>query len=288
MSTQSVPAGSDAHRGHCEERLSWGWLVLFLAVVIALWLVGAALVWHSFDKPEARGQFGDMLGCVNSLFSGLAFAGFLFAILLQMEQLRHQRKGLEDTRLQFRTQIDRLESQTRTVAQQAFEDTFFRMLELLDRERDHFTVPWGPHGDPMVGNAAFEAWNMKFQRAYKELPDEAHVTQGRFRHCQAFDQILRSSPHMLRYLGVLVHTLSLLDKSQVQDKGFNGTLLSSQLGQHEKCMVFYYGLMPGIAGTKRRIENYSVLCGIERSQLIERSHSQLYDERAWTPVNEAV
>ena len=41
------------------------------------------------------GQFGDMFGALNSLFSGLAFAGVVLAIVLQSNELKLQRKELK-------------------------------------------------------------------------------------------------------------------------------------------------------------------------------------------------
>lgn len=51
--------------------------------------------------PE-MGQFGDMFGAVNTLFSGLAFAGIIYTILLQRNELSLQRKELEDTRAELK------------------------------------------------------------------------------------------------------------------------------------------------------------------------------------------
>lgn len=39
------------------------------------------------SKPDVAGQFGDMFGAVNSLFSGLAFCGILYTLLQQHKQL---------------------------------------------------------------------------------------------------------------------------------------------------------------------------------------------------------
>jgi hypothetical protein len=49
------------------------------------------------DWPT-RGQFGDVFGAANALFSGLAFAGLIYTVLLQREELALQRKELELTR----------------------------------------------------------------------------------------------------------------------------------------------------------------------------------------------
>jgi hypothetical protein len=49
-----------------------------------------------------RGQFGDLFGAVNALFSGLAFAGLIYTALLQREELSLQRKELILTRDELR------------------------------------------------------------------------------------------------------------------------------------------------------------------------------------------
>jgi hypothetical protein len=50
------------------------------------------------DSWATRGQFGDMFGAANALFSGLALAGVVIAILLQKHELKLQRIELKATR----------------------------------------------------------------------------------------------------------------------------------------------------------------------------------------------
>jgi len=61
----------------------------------------AFVIYKSFPDWTSRGQFGDVFGAVNALFSGLAFAGLIYAILLQREDLALQRKELELTRIEL-------------------------------------------------------------------------------------------------------------------------------------------------------------------------------------------
>ena len=70
---------------------------LFVAIILVwggFW-VGLRV---GFGEITDAGEFGDMFGAVNALFSGLAFAGVIIAILLQREELRLQRQELQDTR----------------------------------------------------------------------------------------------------------------------------------------------------------------------------------------------
>jgi hypothetical protein len=67
-------------------------------IVLIIWVVYALTLLHSGYNLAECGQFGDMFGAVNALFSGLALAGVIVAILLQKEELALQRKELKDTR----------------------------------------------------------------------------------------------------------------------------------------------------------------------------------------------
>lgn len=77
-----------------------------LGAVCLIWLVfGLGIVFLPVSWG-VRGQLGDMFGLVNSLFSGLAFAGVILAILLQREELSLQRKELKLTRDELKKSVD--------------------------------------------------------------------------------------------------------------------------------------------------------------------------------------
>ena len=74
--------------------------------------------------PEAsdRGAFGDFFGAINSLFSGLAFAGIIYTILLQRSELALQREELKETRKELRRSAD---------AQERSEKAFLNQSETM-------------------------------------------------------------------------------------------------------------------------------------------------------------
>ena len=87
-----------------------GILAFWAATVPVLaWLVPGDTV--TGDAIAKRGQIGDAFGSINALFSGLALAGIIVAILLQREELRLQRRELEETRAELRRQADASEKQ---------------------------------------------------------------------------------------------------------------------------------------------------------------------------------
>ena len=73
-----------------------------LICVFALWALTFLLFFIA--DSDRRGQFGDMFGAVNALFSGLAFAGLIITLILQKTELSLQRDELEQTREELRNQ----------------------------------------------------------------------------------------------------------------------------------------------------------------------------------------
>ena len=70
-------------------------LILIFLIVIALWLGSFFIITYAIPNWEHRGQFGDLFGSVNALFSGLAFAGLIYTIFLQRKELSLQRDELK-------------------------------------------------------------------------------------------------------------------------------------------------------------------------------------------------
>jgi hypothetical protein len=123
-----------------------GLYILYLAVigVIAAWFANWILLCIYGGNYTEKGQFGDMFGSINALFSGLAFAFLIYTVWLQREEFRLQRKEFELQRkaleLQAVEQTRQADELTKTVKLQ--EKTFElrqRQTELevarLDEER---------------------------------------------------------------------------------------------------------------------------------------------------------
>jgi len=103
--------------------------------ILVLWTLCWILISNFITGGEnsgwaTRGQFGDMFGAVNALFSGLAFGGLILTILLQHKELTLQRKELKLTRKEFSTQSREFKIQNQTLLLQRFENTFFNTLTL--------------------------------------------------------------------------------------------------------------------------------------------------------------
>lgn len=90
-------------------------------VILFFWLVTLYLGFNlEFNN---RGTFGDMFGSINALYSGMALAGIIFTIFLQMDDLKLTRKELKDTRKEFI-------KQNKTLEIQKFENQLFNLINL--------------------------------------------------------------------------------------------------------------------------------------------------------------
>ena len=106
-----------------------GWVqtIFLLLVTASFWVVVIVkfprwFEWFPKDPFEAT----------NSLFSGLALAGVIWAIITQRKQIEFQQKEIEDTQTG-------MQEQKRAMQKETFERTFFQLLEMLDAKRDSLT-----------------------------------------------------------------------------------------------------------------------------------------------------
>lgn len=103
------------------------WAIGFVLFVMMLF---AFVVIKLIGDWEQRGQFGDLFGVVNALFSGLAFAGLIITIRQQHIDLKYQRQAIEQTNQEMQNQTAEFDKQNETLRIQRFENTFFKMLEV--------------------------------------------------------------------------------------------------------------------------------------------------------------
>lgn len=94
---------------------------LSLIAVGALLCLGYALaVWWAFSADwKSSADFGETFGALNAFFSWSAFAGVIFTILLQREELRLQREELALTRHELQRTAEAQEKSERNLQEQA-------------------------------------------------------------------------------------------------------------------------------------------------------------------------
>lgn len=118
------------NKKNLNENTNYSPLIFLSVGVVGLFALSWWWLASTINNPERQGQFGDQFGAVNALFSGLAFAGLIFTIILQKKELALQREELADTRQELSGQKQQMMQQNKTLKIQRFENTFFHMMEL--------------------------------------------------------------------------------------------------------------------------------------------------------------
>lgn len=102
---------------------------LFLAVFV-IWILTPIFL-NYFVDAGSRGTVGDMYGTINSLFSGLAFAGIIYSLVLQRKELRYQRLELKLTRKELAGQKDALEEQCASMERSTNLNSLISRVDIL-------------------------------------------------------------------------------------------------------------------------------------------------------------
>lgn len=100
-----------------ESDKLWPLIILFILISVT-WAVSFLFVYNNISSWTNRGTFGDSFGAVNALFSGLAFGGIIYTILLQRKELTLQRQELAETRVELGRSADAQEKSEQALTSQ--------------------------------------------------------------------------------------------------------------------------------------------------------------------------
>ena len=77
------------------DKVTWSLFMKAALLVSVIWAASALVLYLSVEDYSKSGTFGDSFGVLNTLFSGLAFAGIIVSIKMQNDEMREQRKELQ-------------------------------------------------------------------------------------------------------------------------------------------------------------------------------------------------
>ncbi len=256
-----------------ENRNNIWFIILTVLVIAFLWGLNLFILYDNVDK----GILGDMFGPVNALFSGMALAGIIWAIILQKKELELQRQELRDTKEVLEGQKDELEAQNLSLKHQRIENTFFQLLKLQNDIIASFHAPG--HGRELTGRECFETYYLTIQRN-KNMSDYL-LDEEQFH--QYLDDFFNKTLFLYgHYFQRLNEILKFVDKMELSDKSIYISLIKAQLSQYELLLLFYYGItILADASLKVLIEKYSLFDKLLMGKLLQEKHSQYYNKNAY-------
>lgn len=268
------------------ERMS-KWAPYFLCGgVIGLWLFG----WVIAGVQDNPSEFGDQFGGVNALFSGLAFAGVIYAILLQKEELVLQRFELQQTREVMGEQERQLERQASTMKDQAFEETFFHLVNLhadmVSRMR---------FGEPGTGNLATDRECLHvayshFRKCYRQAKEQYKGESEQNIIRMAFKEFWEAFEEHIGYYVRSLLTTSTLSWGKFRSPTIYSDTVNGQLSGYELALLFYYALSdigdPQAPRDPRSthkaiIQDLGLLEHVPANLILHEAHLGLFDKKAF-------
>ena len=215
---------------------------------------------------------------LNALFSGLAFWGVIWAILLQKRELSYQRQELKQTRQEVRGQKLQLEAQNLTMKQQRFENTFFSLLDLYINIVNSMTTQ-SHHGLPLKGRECFTYMVTELKRQYMFLQEAHKDWQPRALCDKTWSEVISSRHELMsHYFRTLLNIFQYIDKSDICDKQTYYNFIRAQLSSSEQTLLFYTSINPyGSEKFKPLIQKYGVLDTMGQLTLIDPAHKELFD-----------
>ena len=271
---------------------SWPWLLFLVVLVVCVW---GGVTFCVFPKwvgdVEVRGQWGDSFGMINALFSGLALAGVIWAILLQKEELELQRGELAGQKKQ-------LEAQNQTLQKQNFESSFFHLLSVHNDIVNSMEIPWGR--TVYQGRQCFAYLLYEFRYNYDEYKgaeekfwigmaqnpnkaEELMLERINAKYEALFDKYQSRVGYYFRNLYNLVKFVD--EKSDFpkdhKDKKPYTNLIRAQLSSDELGLLFYNCLSNRGDKFKKLVKKYALLEDMDFKVLINEEHKSLYDESAY-------
>ena len=114
-------------------------LVVVGVIMLAAWCVNLRWgIWAMENDRTRGGEWGDIFGAVNALFSGITLIFLIYGIWMQRYEVDLAKAELAESKEQTEAQKNALEKQNQATEQQIFESFIFRTIDTLQNEAGHF------------------------------------------------------------------------------------------------------------------------------------------------------
>ncbi|RED53481.1 putative phage abortive infection protein [Aestuariispira insulae] len=249
--------------------------VLCLILGYAFALIFGERAWV-FDDIGKAGLFGDSFGILNSLFSGLAFVGIVYTILLQKQELGYQREELALTRKELMLSREEMARQVEASQQQNFEATFFQMLRFHSDTIDSMQATY--KHSKYLGRECIKVYRQYFDDVMHEkipanAPSDIEVEElARFNQFWSY-----AMNDLLPYFKQFQKILSFIENSDVAGKQLYADLVSSKLSAQEA------GLIEGVLSYNNSFPELSSL--VEKYEVVPLGISSKLKSEAPTSIS---
>lgn len=267
-------------------------LLIAASFVLAFWIASFAWIYLCVGNWEVRGQLGDMFGAVNSLFSGLAFAGLIVTLILQRKDLNLQRESIQQTNEQLGIQAREFEIQNKMAKQEQFRNTFFELLRMLQTIVSEMKV----NVEESDGNIRLVQGKKIFEELFSERDfkyiNESHARifsiaqKARYKNDYEYISNPIRFSFLFHYFRFVYRIIKYVDETDVlntiEERYQYVAFLRSTLSNYEVAAIFYNCLSRnGREKFKPLVEKYALFDNIDDKILGSKEDLKLFAESAY-------
>lgn len=275
-------------RGNMKSWMRKNIVWLMFSGVIVLFLLNFSMIFFVAGE-NTRGTFGDQFGAVNALFSGLAFTGLIYTIILQRRDLEIQRRDLKLqreeialNRKEMEEQTAEFEKQNETLKIQRFENTFFNMLSQFQEVVNSLSAQYGRGGEirNAYGREFFKAsFESMIVRIDLSSENKSRNIYGGIRNtikAKGLEGYMGADvpSYLDHYFRLLYRILKFVRDTplitEFDDEYEYTSMLRAILSRYELVWLYYNGLSEyGCEKLKPLIERYAMLKNLREDLLVE-------------------
>lgn len=280
--------------GNLEKwiRILAGLCIAFVLIGFIVGIIGSTY----FNLKDTKGieSFGNFAsGTVVALWSlagvvliFIAFLGQRLELMYQKEDLKLNRKELEETRRVLNDQKSEFQQQNKTLAKQNFENLFFQLLRNHNDILYHMDV--GSSADKKTGRDCFPFLYDELRSSYvsiTNMPDEQVKIKSSYKNF-----FINYQNDLGSYFRNLYHIFKFVKNSAVEEKKTYTNIVRAQLSTFELALLFYNCLSDnGERKFKPLVEEYNLIKNIPKEILLNPAHAELfsnivYEEDEWKSV----
>lgn len=221
------------------------------------------------SKLQDKALYGDMYGALNTLFSGMAFAGILVTIILQGQQIR-------DAKLQA-------QEQQKIAHKDRFESSFFQLINTFNQVIDSFC-------DYVKSNQIEPAQlNGRKLLHYDEsetimyLKNDSLDESARLNFIKKkYEKFLNEKRTRLHhYFNMLNLMIEWINKAEEAERGNYADILRAQLSPQELTLIFFHCLSDHGSEIKSSVEKYSLLINLSTHTSIAPNDKNYFNQSAF-------
>lgn len=250
--------------------------IFALLVVLAIFLIDVVLTLSTNKESEpSHGVFGDFFGGVaNPFLTFLTFMGLLLTIVVQKVELR-------DSREEMKRSADALSEQVVAFRKQSFEVTFLKMLEIHSALTQSIDLLLVKANKTVTGTDCMARFHLRLKTKYRSkfkgngMSFDGMTLQGmeelKSMYVEYWEPTRKNLHSWHESLSVI---LGYIESESSSNEPYL-SMVSAQLSEYEKILVFYHVALHDQARLKRLVLELGFLRNLPADLLLHKSHMQL-------------